>query len=555
MIKNNFLLVSDFASDFISNTIKSNKKNKKFNFKSKNYDNILINSDQLFNLNKNCEYLFLITQIDKIYNLNEICLLKESAKINKIKNITTELSNIIIKLSQKYKKIFFFLWPQDTKDNYFGYLNFKKFGKNWLVNFINLELSSHLSHIDNIYVVDPNFKLLKYEKSIEIYDNKTKYLIGNNYSLDFMEFIANEINIIIELQKINKIKLLIIDLDNTIWGGEAGERNCNLLELGPNSIKGQVYQDFQKRLKILKQMGYILATCSKNDIKNVKKVFKSNKNMILKMSDFSAHRINWNNKNENVAEILKELNIRSENALFIDDTSQERNIVNSYVKNIQIFDFPDNILLLNERFNQLEQLEKNIVSETDKKRTKLYLEEKKRINTKEKFFDKSEWLSSLEINIKINKLKNLNRAEEMFLRTNQFNTSHVPLSSQKLKILIKDKDRFFYEVEMSDKYGNYGIIAVVGIKIEKNKFIITDFLESCRVFQRNVEEFIFKRILKDKLFKKKEGLVLLNRNKKNIYVQNLFDKAKYLKKIDSNFFLIIKNYPFDEIKKIKIKIN
>ena len=102
MKKNNFLLVSDFASDFISNTIKSNKKNKAFNFKSKNYDNILINSDQLFNLNKNCEYLFLITQIDKIYNLNEICLLKESAKINKIKNITTELSNIIIKLSQKY---------------------------------------------------------------------------------------------------------------------------------------------------------------------------------------------------------------------------------------------------------------------------------------------------------------------------------------------------------------------------------------------------------------------------------------------------------------------
>ena len=143
----------------------------------------------------------------------------------------------------------------------------------------------------------------------------------------------------------------------------------------------------------------------------------------------------------------------------------------------------------------------------------------------------------------------------MFLRTNQFNTSHVPLSSQKIKVLIKDKDRFFYEVEMSDKYGNYGIIAVVGIKIEKNKFIITDFLESCRVFQRNVEEFIFKRILKDKLFKKKEGLVLLNRNKKNIYVQNLFDKAKYLKKIDSNFFSIIKNYPFDEIKKIKMKIN
>ena len=500
-------VVTDFINNHIVNNVKSEIRNKKIKIKSKKIDNILVNFDQILDQDSVKEELFLITQIDKIFNLEDINLSKESFRINKIKSTIKKLSNVVSILSNKYKKVTFFLWPQDIKDDYFGNLNFKKFGKSWLINFINLEVASNLSNLDNVYLIDPNNKLLKYKKKIDIHDYKTKYLVDNFYSLDFLEFLSSEICEVTKISEIKKTKLIILDLDNTLWGGEAGERNYNLLELGPNSIKGVVFQEFQKRLKILKSIGFVLAICSKNDLSNVQRVFKFNKNMILKLSDFSAYRINWKNKNENIREILTELNLREENSIFIDDTRYERNIVGSDLKDIKIFDFPSNVLMLNEKFNQLKDLNKNQISETDKKRTKLYLEEKKRIRLKKKFFDKTDWLSGLKIKLKIRELKDYKRAEEMFVRTNQFNISHNPISAQEIKNLIKKKTLFF-ETEMSDKFGDYGIIAIFSLKFEKNNFFITNFLQSCRVFERNVEDFIFRYILQSKITKKKMVLFI-----------------------------------------------
>ena len=547
-------IVTDFTKNYIINNIKSAIKNKKIKIKSKKIDNLLVNFDQILDHDSVKEDLFLITQIDKIFNLEDINLLKESFRINKVKSIVKKLSKIILILSNKYKKVTFFLWPQDIKDDYFENLNFKKFGKSWLINFINLEVASNLSNLDNVYLIDPNNKLLKYKKKIDIHDHKTKYLVDNFYSLDFLEFLSNEICEATKINEIKKTKLIILDLDNTLWGGEAGERNYNLLELGPNSIKGIVFQEFQKRLKILKTIGFVLAICSKNDLANVQRVFKLNKNMILKLSDFSAYRVNWNNKNENIREILSELNLRQENSMFIDDTKYERNIVGSDLKDIKIFDFPSNVLILNEKFNQLKDLNKNTISETDKKRTKLYLDEKKRMSSKKNFFDKSDWLSGLKINLKIRELKDYKRAEEMFIRTNQFNISHNPISIQEIKNLIK-RNTLFFETEMSDKFGDYGIIAIFSIKLKKNNFFITNFLQSCRVFERNVEDFIFRYILQSKITKKKNGFVSINRNMKNLYVQNLFDKSDYLKKINDKMYKINEEHNFDKISKIRIKLN
>lgn len=555
MTKNQSLIVSDFNNDYLMNYLRSNKELKKNSFGSLNFENFLSSINEL-NQVKKCGDIFIITQISKVFDIEKI-LLKNNELFTKkeINKVTSEIENIVLNLSSKIKKISFFLWPSDINDNYLNDLNFKKPGKNWLVNLINLETSKKLSKFQNVSLIDPNFKLLKNNHKINIYDEKTKYLVGNHYSLDYLEFCAEEIANSIYLKEIKKIKLIILDLDNTLWGGEAGERNFNELDLGPNSIKGTVFHNFQKRLKILKNLGYVLAICSKNDFKNVKKVFKENKNMILSVKDFSSIKVNWKNKNENIREILSELNLRAENTLFVDDNEYERNIVKSDLKEINIFDFPKNILLLNKNFNNLKNISKNTVSETDKKRTKLYLDEQKRDKLKTKYFNHKDWLSSLKINIKIEELKNFKRAEEMYLRTNQFNISHKPISSEMIKILIKSKEKIFYEVSMSDRFGNYGVIALIGIKNNINSFEVTDFLESCRVFKRNVEDYLIKYILSNKRFKNKEGLIYINRNKKNMYVQDLFDKSNYLKKIDKKTYKILKEYKFKELNGTKVKIN
>ena len=121
----------------------------------------------------------------------------------------------------------------DTKDIYFGNYNFKKNGKNWLINFTNVFLTSKISNLDNIIIVDPNYSLLNNSNKIEIFNHKTKYLTNNNYDFEYINFLANHVSkILIDIINYKKIKLIILDLDNTLWGGEAGELKPENLELG-----------------------------------------------------------------------------------------------------------------------------------------------------------------------------------------------------------------------------------------------------------------------------------------------------------------------------------
>ena len=316
---------------------------------------------------------------------------------------------------KKSQKIIFFLWPMDTKDIFFGNYNFTKNGKNWLINFTNVFLTSKISNLDNIIIVDPNYNLIKDNNKIEIFNHKTKYLTNNNYDFEYINFLTNHTSKILnEIINFKKIKLIILDLDNTLWGGEAGELRPENLELGPNSIKGNIFRDFQNRLKFLKNSGVLLAICSKNDFNNVKKVFVNNKHMSLSLKDFSSIKVNWEQKNKNIRKIINELNLRAENSLFIDDSKYERKIVKSDIKNINIFPYPDNILDLNNILNNFPLLSINKITNTDKLRTLYYKQERSRALAREKYFNDKKWIKSLKIKIKIDNLKNFERAEEMF---------------------------------------------------------------------------------------------------------------------------------------------
>ena len=545
---------SDFVSKVFNNYLKNlTDKNFKTRLKVNNQDNINININN--NLAKNNDVVIFATHIEKTFiNFNQIINSNRSNLKLLDKEIKT-ISNKIIHFSSFNKHIIFFLWPLDINDSYFGPLNFRKNGKNWLINYINLKFSSELSYEENVNIIDPNYTLLKLKNRFDIFDLKTKYLVNNNYSIEYLEHLANYANANIErIYNKDKVKLIIIDLDNTIWGGEAGERSWDKLEIGPNSVAGQVFLEFQNRLKLLKDNGILLAVCSKNDLNNVHKVFKKNKYMKLKLTDFSSIKVNWKSKNLNIKEILNELNLRSENTLFIDDNKYEREIVKADHNKIQIFDFPNNLLNLNNIINNYKGFEKNYISKTDKKRSKFYLEEGLRNRKRSSFFNESEWIKSLKIKISISKLKNFQRAEEMFSRTNQFNTSHKLLNKTDILKLSKEKGSFIYQISMNDKFGDYGIISIVCIKHTIKSFHIYHFLQSCRVFKRNVEQVVLNFILNEKTFKNKQGYILIKRNEKNKYVQNLFDKSAYLTKKGSSLYKVSKNFKFDYIKKLGIKI-
>jgi FkbH-like protein len=536
--KIDLLINSDFTtSQFISNLNKSFKKKINLKINANNQDNLNICMiDANSHINKTIIFL---SQIEKTFlNFKKF---EAEGKVNQ-KKFEHEISTFAKKIeliSKKNQKIIFFLWPMDTKDFFFGNYNFIKNGKNWLINFTNVFLTSKISNLDNIVIVDPNYNLLKNNNKIEIFNHKTKYLTNNNYHFEYISFLADHTSkILTDIINFKKIKLIILDLDNTLWGGEAGELKAENLELGPNSIKGNIFNDFQNRLKFLKNSGVLLAICSKNDLNNIEKVFLNNNYMSLSLKDFSSIKVNWDQKNKNVKKILDELNLRAENSLFIDDSKYERNIVKSDIKDINIFPFPDNILDLNDTFNNFSLLSINKITKTDKLRTLYYKQERSRALERKKYFNDKKWIKSLKIKLKIQNLKNFERAEEMFLRTNQFNTSHQRLTKSNILNFIKTKNNKIYQVSMYDKFGDYGIIGIISVTNLKKKFIIKHFLLSCRVFERGVESSILDFLKKNKNYKNKKGIILIKRNEKNSYVQNLLDKSNNIKKLNSKEYLI-----------------
>ena len=543
-------LETDFNSKNINNYLKKSLNNN-FNVKvaSNDFENINTNLSQAV---KNKDFIFIITHLEKTFIQYSIFHKNGEINISKLNKEINIFSSKIINLAKNNKQIYFFQWPLDINDDYMGNLNFKKGNKSWLINYINLKITENLSSQANLHLIDVNFLLLKNTLPLSIYDEKTKFLTNNSYSLDMINFLSKHINFLInEHYNSKKIKLIILDLDNTLWGGEAGEKKENELEIGPNSIKGAIFQQFQQRLKLLKKYGVILAICSKNYEKNALRVFKKNKNMILKIKDFASIKINWNDKNINIVEILKELNLRSENTLFIDDSKYEQGIVKKNIKNIQIFDFPQNLLELNYKFNRLKNLNKNFISNTDLKRHQLYKTESKRESSKKSFQNPNEWIKSLNIKIKIERIKDFSRAEEMFSRTNQFNTSHKKYSILELKKINKDKSYKIFQVSLHDKFGNYGIISLVILKITNKEVVIRDLLQSCRVFKRYVEDVLF-FFLKKKIIKSKDCYILINRNKKNVYVQHLLQESKNFKKINKLKFKLLSTIENNTLKKLNI---
>lgn len=540
----------DFESKIFLNYFQSSLGKNVINF---NIQDTKIFDHQKMNKILGNEFVIYISQIEKVFF--EFDKFNKTGVIN-IKKLDKEIlifTKIIKFYSENNKKLIFFLWPLDTFDNYLGGLNSKQNGKSWIINYINLNVSKNLSKLSNINIIDPNFELLRKKNKFNLFDNKLKYLIECIYSHDYLNFLSDislkNLNI---LNSNNQIKIIIIDLDNTIWGGLAGETNYKSLKIGPNSIEGVIYSDFQERLKILQSKGIVLAIVSKNDKKNVKRVFDRNKYMKLKLKDFSAIKINWEPKDKNISTLLNELNLKPHHALFIDDTPYEREVVKKNVKEINIFNFPENIFDLVYELNNFPGIFRNSISNTDKVRTIMYQQENKRIAEKNRYNDDIKWLKSLKIRLKVSKLNDFDRATEMFQRTNQFNISFKRY--EKSDLIKLTKKNLVLQVSMQDKFGDYGIISLINIKVQENYYVIEDFLMSCRVFKRRIEEAIFYFLENQKNLTKKTGILKIVRNSRNKYAQDLFQSIKFLNPKNKNEFKIEKSVKNINYKNLGIKI-
>lgn len=379
------------------------------------------------------------------------------------------------------------------------------------------------------------FDFLKLTKKENLFDDRLWYTARIKFHKRGFEIIANEIKNLILTYKYGSKKVLILDMDNTLWGGIIGEEEIEL----SNDGKGKVYLDFQKNIKKLKDFGVLLAICSKNNYDDGIKGL-NHSNSILHPDDFIIKKINWQNKATNIKEIANELNLGLNSFVFIDDNPVERELVKTILPEVISPDFPQDIYELNNWF--LKQVElyfsKVILTKEDTKKQEQYIAKLKREKIASNM-DYEDFLKTLDIKIKfyIDDKSFIERYAQMTQKTNQFNLTTKRYTIKDIESFIEDKNYKIVAIEYSDKFANEGITGLVILKEDKNSVEIDTFLLSCRILKRGVEKAIFDKI--EELYTNKNIIGIYIPTKKNQQVETLYtdfgfekiDKNKFIKKV------------------------
>ena len=301
-----------------------------------------------------------------------------------------------------------------------------------------------------------------------------------------------------EEMDLKRRKCLVLDLDNTLWGGVLGEDGVDGILLG-GDYPGNAFTTWQYSLLQLERNGVILAVCSKNNEADVFEAWENNPHMVLKREHFSAMRINWNDKVTSLTEIADELNIGLDSMVFIDDNPAERELVKQMLPQVIVPDFPEKPYQLMTFYKELVERYFRIYEVTDEDRAKTvqYRANTMRRAERSRFDDFDSYLYSLDIQMEVIPADdhNLPRIAQMTQKTNQFNLTTHRYSEADLRQQL-DKGWHIYCLSVSDRFGDSGITGTVILNpITPDCVEIDTFLLSCRILGKGIEEAFIKTVL------------------------------------------------------------
>ncbi|MDM8214589.1 HAD-IIIC family phosphatase [Desulfovibrio piger] len=287
-----------------------------------------------------------------------------------------------------------------------------------------------------------------------------------------------------------KKKCMVLDLDNTLWGGVIGEDGLGGIQLATDK-EGAAYQDFQRHILELKQQGVLLAVVSKNNAEDALLPIREHPDMLLRESDFVAIKANWEPKAINIQHLAEELNLGLDSFVFIDDNPVERESVKMALPTVNIPEFPSNPVTLASfaRFIAKEYFPTLRLTQEDIKKSEQYRQEHLRQEEKQKFSTLEDYLTSLNMKLFIKRVddNDIPRVAQLTQKTNQFNLTTRRYTETDIKTFSTAPDWQLWLGELEDKFGKYGKIILCMVKISEGHAYIDTFLMSCRVMGRGVE--------------------------------------------------------------------
>ena len=311
-------------------------------------------------------------------------------------------------------------------------------------------------------------------------------------SIDALPYVASRVMDIICAIKGQFKKCLILDLDNTVWGGVIGDDGLEGIQLGHGLGIGKAFTEFQMWVKKLKQRGVIICVASKNNEETAKEPFEKHPDMVLKLEDIAVFQANWETKVDNIRTIQRILNIGFDSMVFLDDNPFERNIVRENIPGITVPELPQDPGEYLEYLYSLNLFETASYSQADKDRTNQYQVEAQRVSLQKTFSNEADFLKSLDMTSVVSGFNKFNtpRVAQLSQRSNQFNLRTVRYTEADIEALGQNPDVIDLSFTLEDKFGDNGLIAVIIMKKqdEETLFIDTWFM-SCRVLKRGMEDF------------------------------------------------------------------
>ncbi len=389
------------------------------------------------------------------------------------------------------KKIIYFNYPE-IEDTVFGsYANKVDISFTYQVRKLNYELMRLSQHYQNLFICDIAALQNKLGRDIMFAANvytSTEMIL----SMDALPYVASRVMDIVCAVKGQFKKCLILDLDNTVWGGVIGDDGLEGIQLGHGLGIGKAFTEFQMWVKKLKQRGIIICVASKNNEETAKEPFEKHPDMVLKLDDIAVFQANWETKVDNIRTIQSILNISFDSMVFLDDNPFERNMVRDNIKGITVPELPEDPAEYLEYLYSLNLFETASYSNLDKDRTKQYQVEAQRVSLSKTFTNEADFLKSLNMVSEVSGFTKFNtpRVAQLSQRSNQFNLRTVRYTDADIEALANDPNVIDLSFTLEDKFGDNGLIAVIIMKpLDKEKLFVDTWFMSCRVLKRGMENF------------------------------------------------------------------
>lgn len=428
-------------------------------------------------------------------------------------------------------------------------------GRNRFINDLNSLVYNFVNRKSGIYVNDIHYLSSKFGLE-RWFDSANWYLYKYALSLDAIPDLCYNISLIIKSIYGKNKKSLILDLDNTLWGGVIGDDGVDNIHLGIETPKGMAYAEFQSYLKSISELGIMLNICSKNEMDTAKSGF-THPSSVLKLDDFLVFKANWEPKHSNIQAIVKELNIGIDSVVFVDDNPAERDIVRGFLSDVSVPEMtnPENYI---QNLDEKGYFEVTTLSKDDLQRNETYKQNSARESAQASFADYSEFLASLKMVNHVGKFtpSTIPRVTQLINKTNQFNFTTRRYTETEIQEISESDSYVTLWGRLEDKFGDNGIVTALIARIEGKRAFIDLWVMSCRVFKRSLEYAMFNTLVSTLKKLGVEELVGLYRlTAKNVILKDFYSDLGFsrMDSEDDDFVLSLNDYNCKEIGSMEIK--